>query len=158
MAPRHSAASDGRKGRWWSASDRRVPILLLACYLLILVMVGLWATAVDAPVSDSIRAALEWLRGRGVTAVRYGHVEAVANVMLFVPLGILGALALGSRSWWWVVLAALLVSTSIEVAQLGLSGRTSHGRDIVANTAGAFAGAVLVATWRKVGPRGRQGG
>ena len=68
--------------------------------------------------------------------------EGLANVALFVPLGAAGALLL-RRHAAWVVIALGALSLAIEVLQARL-GRTPSYRDVVANSVGALAGALLV--------------
>ena len=121
----------------------------LVSYLMLVGAVGLWATAVDVPLKDVVHEVLDWLHSNGFTMVRYGHLEAVANLALFLPLGFLLALAIRPRSWWWVLLIGLLVSASIETAHLAMTSRTPQLRDVLFNTAGAFFGAALCrAVWR----------
>ena len=69
--------------------------------------------------------------------------EGLANVVLFVPLGAAGAL-LVRRHAAWVVIALGALSLAIEVLQARLPGRTPSYRDVVANSVGALAGALLV--------------
>ena len=68
--------------------------------------------------------------------------EGLANVLLFVPLGATGALLL-RRHAAWVVIALGALSLAIEVLQARL-GRTPSYRDVVANSVGALAGALVV--------------
>lgn len=77
------------------------------------------------------------------------HYGFVLNVILFVPAGIALVLLTG-RSWWVVTLVALAASTSVEVAQALWLDRVGSVADVVANTLGAFLGAVLT-------PRRRRG-
>jgi glycopeptide antibiotics resistance protein len=78
--------------------------------------------------------------------VSYTAVEFVANILLFVPLGAIVVLFLGPRRWWWGALVGFAVSACIEVGQLlFLSHRVATINDVVANTGGAFVGAVLAA-------------
>jgi hypothetical protein len=69
--------------------------------------------------------------------------EGLANVLLFVPLGAAGALLL-RRHAAWVVIALGALSLAIEVLQARLPGRTPSYRDVVANSVGALAGALVV--------------
>ncbi|WP_162802952.1 VanZ family protein [Ornithinimicrobium avium] len=128
-----------RQRRGWAA--------VLVGYLLLLGVVGLWATAVDVPVRAQLDGGLAWLADHGVAGVRYAHVEAVANLCLFLPLGALLAGLLPDRPWWVAGPAGLLLSAAVEVAQTGLAGRTPSLRDIALNTAGALLGAALVRLW-----------
>lgn len=76
-----------------------------------------------------------------------GAADAVANVILFVPLG----MALAAR--WGVataVFVAAVLSTSVEIAQTGIPGRFPTLGDVLWNTSGAALGAMLWA-WRASG-------
>lgn len=83
--------------------------------------------------SDPIR----WARTTGVG-------EFLGNVLLFLPLGMLLRLALPRGGWVGATLVAASLSFAIEVLQMG-TPRVSDPRDLVANTAGALLGAVIVA-------------
>lgn len=81
------------------------------------------------------------------TWVRIGSPEFVANILLFVPLGLLLRLTLSRVGWLGAgVLRATLigaaVSVAIEVLQVG-TPRVSDPRDIIANGLGTLAGALL---------------
>lgn len=72
------------------------------------------------------------------------HYGVLLNVLLFVPFGVLLTLAL-RRPWWWAPLAALVVSTAIELAQWRWLERDGSWVDVAANTCGALIGAVIAA-------------
>jgi glycopeptide antibiotics resistance protein len=79
-------------------------------------------------------------------------VEFAANILLFVPLGVLVAALLGGRRQWWAVPIGAMLSGLIEVAQLlFLPSRVPDGRDVLANTLGTVIGAVIV--WSLSGAR-----
>ena len=68
-------------------------------------------------------------------------VEFVANVALFVPIGIAFGLALPTRWWLAMLLSGPVLSAAIEVAQRELlSERYASVADVVANTVGATLG------------------
>ena len=100
------------------------------------------------------------------TWVRIGSPEFVANILLFVPLGLLIRLAIPRGTWFGAtVLGATVlgavVSVGIEVLQVW-TPRVSDPRDIVANTLGTLAGALLgavlsVAAMAVRRPAGRPG-
>ncbi len=70
-------------------------------------------------------------------------VEPALNVILFVPLSLLGGyLFRAVRLGGWV-LAGAAVSALVETLQLVIPGRVPTFLDVVANTAGALLGAVL---------------
>jgi VanZ family protein len=79
--------------------------------------------------------------------VPHGRVaeDALLNVAIFVPFGLLGAWVVVPRRGLLlvVVAAAALLSLGIETGQHYLPWRYSSWIDMVANTAGATLGAVL---------------
>lgn len=71
--------------------------------------------------------------------VTFGVVEFTANVIMFVPLGML--CVAWRRPWWQAIAAGVGVSASIETVQLlFLPTRVADVRDVVANTLGAVIG------------------
>jgi VanZ family protein len=74
--------------------------------------------------------------------------EAIANVLLFVPLGAAAALLALRVRTWQVGIAAAAFSTAIELAQTLLPGRTSSLRDVGLNAAGGVLGHVVVRVGR----------
>lgn len=116
---------------------------VLVAYLILVGAVGLWATEVDVPIRGTVNEFLRVLRDNGLTSVRYGHIEALANLALFLPLGFLLVPVLRPHDWWWAVVICLGLSVAIESAQFALPRRTPASRDVVFNTAGALVGAVL---------------
>lgn len=82
----------------------------------------------------------------------YSRLEFTANVVMFIPVGVLLALLLPPRRWWVAVLIGLGMTVAIETAQLFIPGRVSDVRDIVANTAGAAIGVAVVRVIRAARP------
>ena len=72
----------------------------------------------------------------------YDRAEYLANIALFVPVGLFLLLLLGSRLWWLAVAAAIVLTSFIETAQRSIPGRVPDDRDIAANTLGAVLGVV----------------
>jgi hypothetical protein len=68
----------------------------------------------------------------------HGTADAIANVVLFLPLG-MAAAALGWPALG-AVLGAALLSTVVEVVQVALPGRDPSLGDVICNTAGAALG------------------
>lgn len=89
--------------------------------------------------------------------------EQVANIALYVPVGLLGALAW--RRFWAGTLAGLALTVAIETCQYNIIGRAGSITDIRNNTAGAVLGALAAAVPALVrrahragrGPTGRRG-
>jgi VanZ family protein len=68
---------------------------------------------------------------------------------MFVPFGVLALTAYRWMRVWSATLAGLVTSGIIEGVQLFLPTRFATVSDVVANTAGALLGAVLVAAVRR---------
>ena len=75
------------------------------------------------------------------------------NVLLFVPLGVLGTLLLGRWRWWLVLALGIATTLVIEFAQLFLPARFSDPSDLIANTLGTAVGIGVVAAWAAAGSR-----
>jgi glycopeptide antibiotics resistance protein len=76
--------------------------------------------------------------------------EFIANILLFVPLGVLLRVGLPRLTWVFAAVVGSAVSVVVEVLQVG-SVRVSDPRDLVANTVGAVAGALVVALVSVIG-------
>jgi hypothetical protein len=134
----------GYRGRMSSAAWFRA---LLAIYSVALVVVGFYPVPVDRGVSPMLGAFVLWMQ-RYVMGFSYEIVEFTANVIWFVPLGLLGVLAVGRRWWWLVLLDGAAVSTAIEAGQwLLLPERTPTPVDVIANTLGVAIGVALAVGW-----------
>lgn len=72
------------------------------------------------------------------------RMEFLANIALFVPVGMFLLLLVGTRLWWLALLGSFALTTAIEIAQRSIPGRVSDERDLLANGLGALIG-VLVA-------------
>ncbi|WP_176714821.1 VanZ family protein [Leifsonia xyli] len=81
--------------------------------------------------------------------------EFVANIFLFVPLGVLLTLWLGLRRWWLVLALGAATTLTIEFAQLFIPDRVSDLRDLLANTLGTAFGIAAVAVAARL-RRGRR--
>ena len=76
--------------------------------------------------------------------------DVVANLALFVPLGLYLGLLVPSWRWWKVACAAAAASLGLEVAQYVLAVGSSDLTDVVVNTAGALVG-LGCSPWRAAG-------
>lgn len=117
----------------------------LTSYVAGLAVVGFWPMPVDKPISRTLAAVFKYLHNHGAPEwFDYHFVEASANVMLFVPLGIAMAMALPAVPWWQLSGIGLTASTSLELGQLILiPARFSSPMDIVTNTFGAVIGVAV---------------
>lgn len=132
----------------------RHPILSLATFgYLILVA---YITLGPQPLGDEGRSYLfrviRWLQAREATEwVTYNGVEFTANVLMFLPIGLMFVLLLGRRNWWLAILLGCALSVAIEGTQMVLPERVPDPRDLASNSIGAVLGvlAALVVTWPK---------
>lgn len=71
------------------------------------------------------------------------RVEFLANIGLFVPLGVFLLLLVGTRLWFVAVMAGIVLTSMIEAVQKEIPGRVSDPRDVAANSIGMFVGVAL---------------
>lgn len=104
----------------------------------------------DLVLATAHRLGWEWLD--------FTRLEIIANVLVFVPVGILAFLLLPRRIWFLAVLVGPLLSAMIEIAQrVALPHRAATVNDVVANSTGAIIGvAVAVAFTLLIAPRSSQ--
>lgn len=92
-----------------------------------------------------IHRVLDALHRRGyLLSIDDTQLEFLANIALFVPVGMFLLLLFGTRLWWVALTASFAMTTFIEIAQGSIPGRVPDERDLVANGLGAAIG-VLVA-------------
>jgi glycopeptide antibiotics resistance protein len=121
---------------------------LLVVYLVALAFVVFLPAREASNVTGFVGVIAGWLSAFGLprTAADVG-VEFVANIALFVPLGLLVRLLRPTLwNWWPVALLAVVSSATIEVLQLVIPGRVTTLSDVIANTLGALVGLAL-AKW-----------
>jgi glycopeptide antibiotics resistance protein len=110
-----------------------------------------WITLTPADIaptsSDLVKRVLNRLQGYDDLAwLTYERAEFLANVALFVPVGLFLLLLVGTRFWWVAAGLAFVLTSAIETAQRTIPGRVPDERDLFANTVGALIGiAVCVA-------------
>lgn len=131
--------------------------ILSALTLAYLGLVG-WITLGPQPIDTDGDAWLWSLlrffgRHDATSWLTYQRVEFLANVAMFLPVGIFFLLLLGRRLWFVSVLMGVGLTASIEFAQLFIPGRVSDFRDIISNSLGAILGVLiaLVLTTRSRG-------
>lgn len=135
------AASEGTVRRRVCGVVRDVT---LAGYLVVVLVITLWPAPPDATSFTWLERALAWAHRVGLPdAVDVMTVEAVANVVMFVPLGVLLPWA-GRARPAVAVLLGLALSAGIELTQLALPERHPTLRDVLMNTLGAALGAAAV--------------
>jgi len=139
------------------SSHRRRAAVALAVYGVAVGFIVLWPVPVDRPFDVPLLRVLGALKGSAVRPIdAYNALEAVSNVLMFVPAGLLIVVLVGRARWWIAPVAGLGLSAAAEAAQYALlPERTATVADVIANTAGALIGAGLaLAVGRRRIPRG----
>jgi glycopeptide antibiotics resistance protein len=117
-------------------------------YFVVLGVIGFWPSPVDKPIEGTLSKLLDFLHSRGIPEwFSYTFVEASANVFLFLPVGLLAALAFPKWAWWRNVGLGLLVSLCLELGQMVfLAERFPSWIDVLTNTAGTALGVFAMIT------------
>lgn len=111
-----------------------------------LALVG-WLTL--SPQSTLQQGSLLWRfaelldRVPGAEWFTFSRLEFIANVAMFVPLGLFFVLLLGRSRWWLAIVLGVVMTGAIELAQQFIAGRVSDPRDLLANSLGATIGTIL---------------
>jgi glycopeptide antibiotics resistance protein len=122
-------------------------LLALACYLIILVATSIWPKPVDGEGILSIitsellqftarTPALDW--------IQYNELEAIGNLLLYIPLGIFLVVFAPRTKTILVALVPVLVSLLAEgVQRLFLPDRYATINDVVYNALGGLLGILI---------------
>lgn len=123
-----------------------LPAPALILYLGAVLVITLTPSPVDRPYAGLLERVLRALHARGVPqAIDYRVVESSANVLFFVPVGALLALLLPRPRQWLALVAAVLLSATVELCQaMFLPLRTASLSDLLANSLGAAVGLGMV--------------
>lgn len=89
------------------------------------------------------RVVIELGRHDATAGLTVSEIEFLANVAMFVPIGLFFLLLFGRNQWWLAMLGGIVLTLAIEYAQQSIPGRVSDPRDLVANGAGTLIGVVL---------------
>ncbi|WP_299054857.1 VanZ family protein [uncultured Nocardioides sp.] len=115
--------------------------LVIGAYLLFVA----WLTLTPQPISpdqvELVERVLAAIQRRGyVESLTLPDVEFLANIGLFVPIGVFLLVLFGASGWWVALLACVALTVGIESAQFGIPGRFPDDRDLVANSLGGAIG------------------
>lgn len=86
----------------------------------------------------------------------FNDLEFVANIALFVPLGLFFVLLVGKRRWWLALALAMALTLGIELAQQFIPSRVADPRDILSNSLGAAIGIVVTLSVAAIRQRARR--
>lgn len=125
---------------------RRHPFLSLTTFFYLAFVA--WVTLGPQPIDDRgnslLWRALRFFSRHDLTDwITYTRVEFLANVGMFIPVGMFFLLLFGRRMWFVAVLAGVAMTFTIEFVQMFLPDRVSDVRDIVANSAGTLVGVLF---------------
>lgn len=126
----------------------RTARIALVGYLLF-VGFSVWMPArVSSRVTGLVGVVAGWVADAGIAEYRPAAVvlEVLANVALFVPIGLLLAVAWPRWGLWRIVLIGAALSIVIETGQSFLPSRFPTVSDVLANTTGTLLGAAVVVT------------
>ncbi len=127
-------------------------LVVAAAYVIALALVGMWPHTIDENLDVTAFPPVRWMTAAFSLTVAQGYdvVQFVANVMLFVPLGVLALRLRRSTGLFHATVAGAAVSGLIELLQHWLRPeRFASLLDIVANTLGASLGAGAVLLWSR---------
>ena len=137
-------------------TDSRLRLILVARGLLLPYLIALalivWLPGQDAEaVTGVVATVARMLEGWGLLPFDVGYpvLEFVANIALFVPFGVLVAVAWPTLRPWRVTVAWAATNILIEVVQIALPTRFPTVSDVIANTLGAAVGVAVVAVLRR---------
>jgi glycopeptide antibiotics resistance protein len=123
----------------------RITALVIAIPLLTaLAFLTLTPSRVEERMPNLLDVVLRSFHRLGWESLDFTRLEILANVAVFVPLGILAFILLPRRIWLLSLLVGPAISVAIELAQrFTLPHRAATVMDVVANSTGATFGVVL---------------
>lgn len=123
---------------------RGVAAVLAVPFLAGLVLLTLTPTRVEERMPALLDLVLSTAHRIGWDSLDFTRLEILANVLVFVPVGIFAFVLMPRRVWPLSVLLGPAISVGIEVAQrFLLPHRAATVNDVVANSTGALIGIVV---------------
>ena len=118
--------------------------LLTGGYLVFVAWLTLTPQSYAAQHIDIIYRILDALHRRGYfLTIDDTRMEFLANIALFVPVGMFLLLLFGTRLWWLALGASFAMTSAIEFAQRSIPGRVPDTRDLESNGLGAIIGVLI---------------
>jgi len=136
-SPTHDGEPALRRIRIWSA-------VLLATVVIVVAIITFSPGPPDPSGQQALRSFLDHAHLHGLPRwISFNKIEFGSNILMFVPIGLFGSLALPPPRWL-IVPAAIMGSLAIEITQAsGLPERVGTPRDVIANSLGAVIGYLL---------------
>jgi glycopeptide antibiotics resistance protein len=130
--------------------SRRLASVLTLGYAVLVGFIVFWPSG--APATSSVYYIWRALSLLGVPDfVSPSWVEFATNVLLFMPLSLLGSTYRPSWGWFHWLLAGLAGTLTIEFTQwVVLDGRSASIMDVISNTLGAVLGYAVVVVLRRL--------
>ena len=133
---------------------RRTTLILLAIYLTVLTLASLWPTPVDGGgfIWYLTSQVLQFTQGISwLSWLQYNQLEAIANALLYLPLGVFLVVLLPKLRIWWLLPIPVLVSVLSEASQrFFLPARYSTLDDVYHNALGGVIGVVISVSIRQL--------
>jgi len=107
-----------------------------------------WVTltpAANAPIPLALAVrVLDAFHRRGYfEQITLSRLEFLANIAMFVPVGVFLLLLFGTGLFWVAGISSFVLTSAIETVQREIPGRVSDPRDVIANTLGALIGIAI---------------
>ena len=126
---------------------RRIMLLLCIPFLAALAFLTLTPSRVENAMPNLLDLVLRGAHRLGWESLDFTRLEIAANVLVFVPVGLLAVAVLPRRLGALAFLVGPALSIAIEVAQrVALPHRAATISDVLANSAGATIGVVVALT------------
>lgn len=123
---------------------RAIAIALGIPFFIGLALLTLTPRRIEESMPNLVDLVLSSAHRLGWQSLDFTRLEIIANVMVFVPIGILAFLLVPRRLWPLAIVLGPALSLSIEVLQrLVLPNRAATLTDVVANSGGALIGVAL---------------
>lgn len=118
--------------------------LVTGAYLVFVGWLTLTPQAMHTSQAEFAVRILDALHRRGYAeTIDYARFEFLANIGLFVPVGVFLLLLFGAGGWWLALIASFAMTAGIEYSQHYIPGRVPDERDLVANGTGAAIGVMV---------------
>lgn len=118
--------------------------LLTGAYLVLVGWLTLTPQDRHTHESELAQRLLDGLHRHGYAdSIDYSRFEFLANIAMFVPVGMFLLLLFGAGGWWLALIASFAMTAGIESLQHEIPGRVPDDRDLVANGIGAVIGVAI---------------